>query len=90
MLYGNGGFSTETGNPAQIYVMRASSNPAEFGAVTAWHLDARNPVSITLATNFEMRPDDIVFVQEQPITVWSRTVDQFFPTIFNASVAAVQ
>ncbi len=90
VLYGNGGFSTETGNPAQIYVMRASSNPAEFGAVTAWHLDARNPVSITLATNFEMRPDDIVFVQEQPITVWSRTVDQFFPTIFNASVAAVQ
>ncbi len=90
VMYDNGGYNTETGNPAQIYVLRASSNPSEFGAVTAWHLDARNAVMMTLATKFEMRPDDVVFIQEQPITVWARTVDQFFPELFNASVAAVQ
>ena len=40
-IYSKSGFSSETGNPSQIYVLRGSSNPADFGAVTAWHLDAR-------------------------------------------------
>lgn len=79
VLFDNGGFPTATGNPAQIYVLRASPDPAEFGAVTAWHLDATNAASLTLATRLQMRPDDIVFVEEQPITSWGRALDQFFP-----------
>jgi polysaccharide biosynthesis/export protein len=90
VIYENGGFSTATGDPAQIYVLRASSNPAEFGAVTAWHLDARNPVTITLAADFEMRPDDVVFIEEQVITVWGRTLDQLFPTLIGTTAAAIQ
>jgi polysaccharide biosynthesis/export protein len=90
VIYENGGFSTATGDPAQIYVLRASSNPAEFGAVTAWHLDARNPVTITLAADFEMRPDDVVFIEEQVITVWGRTLDQLFPSLINTTAAAIQ
>lgn len=88
VIYDNGGFSTATGNPAQIYVLRASTNPAEFGAVTAWHLDARNPATITLATRFEMRPDDILFIEEQPITRWNRALQQAFPTLINTAAAA--
>ncbi|MGH1355072.1 MAG: polysaccharide biosynthesis/export family protein [Thalassovita sp.] len=81
VLYEQGGFNTATGNPAQIYVLRASSAPEEFGAVTAWHLDARNAVNITLATRMEMRPNDIVFIEEQPVTKWGRAVQQIFPTL---------
>jgi polysaccharide biosynthesis/export protein len=88
VIYGNGGFNTATGNPAQIYVLRASTNPAEFGAVTAWHLDARNPATITLATRFQMRPDDILFIEEQPITRWNRALQQAFPTLINSAAAA--
>ncbi|MBE0453703.1 MAG: polysaccharide biosynthesis/export family protein [Roseovarius sp.] len=90
VLYGEGGFPTQTGNPANVYVLRQSQDPVEFGAVTAWHLDMRNAVNMTLATQMEMRPNDIVFVEEQPITKWNRVVQQFVPTLLTtpASIAA--
>lgn len=85
VLYGNGGFPTETGNASNIYVLRPSSDPAEFGAVTAWHLDAANAVNMTLATRMQMRPNDIVFIEEQPITKWGRALQQFLPTLLNTA-----
>jgi polysaccharide biosynthesis/export protein len=89
VLFENGGFATETGNPGQIYVLRASPDPADFGAVTAWHLDATNAAAFTLATRMEMRPDDIIFIEEQPITSWSRALDQLFPTIINVAASSI-
>lgn len=89
MLYDNDGFDTATGNPAQIYVLRASPNPADFGAVTAWHLDGANVVNMTIATRFLMRPDDIIFIEEQPITKWNRALNQIFPTLLNVAAAGV-
>ncbi|MBU2358437.1 MAG: polysaccharide biosynthesis/export family protein [Alphaproteobacteria bacterium] len=88
-LYGNGGFSTETGNPAQIYVLRSSDDPMDLGVVTAWHLNARNAAMLILATKFEMRPNDIVFIAEQPITSWNRALQQLFPTLINSAARAV-
>jgi polysaccharide export outer membrane protein len=89
VLYDNGGFRTETGNPAHIYVLRASDNPAEFGAVTAWHLNASNAANITIATQMEMRPNDVVFIEEQPITKWARALRQFFPPLISTAVGTV-
>ena len=90
VLYDNGGFSTQTGNPAHIYVLRASSNPADFGAVTAWHLNAGNAANITIATQMEMRPNDVVFIEEQPITKWNRALSQFFPPLISIATSAVR
>lgn len=84
-LYGNGGFSTATGNPGQIYVLRSSDDPMDLGVVTAWHLNARNAAMLTLATRFEMRPNDIIFIAEQPITSWNRALQQAFPTLINSA-----
>ena len=78
---GGGGFETETGNPSQIYVLRAMSSGTQGEPVTAWQLDARNAGNLTLATQFEMRPNDLVFIEEQPITRWNRAFQQFFPTL---------
>jgi polysaccharide export outer membrane protein len=90
VLYGEGGIPTRTGNPGNIYVLRPSADPAEFGAVTAWHLDAQNAINITLAARMQMRPNDIVFVEEQPITKWNRVVQQIVPSLLltPASIAA--
>jgi len=90
VLFGNGGFPTRTGDASNIYVLRPSANPAEFGAVTAWHLDTRNAVNITLATRMQMRPNDIVFIEEQPITKWNRVLQQFVPSLLTtpANIAA--
>jgi polysaccharide export outer membrane protein len=71
-------------------VLRTNSDPSVGGAVTAWHLDARNAANLTLATQFEMRPNDIIFVEEQPITRWNRAFQQFFPTLVNAAGGALE
>ena len=89
VLYGNGGFRTETANPANIYVLRPSTDPSEFGAITAWHLNGSNSVNLILATRMEMRPNDIVFLGEQPITKWGRALNQFLPTLINTATRAV-
>ena len=82
-LYADGGFSTETGNPGQIYVLRSSVE--DFGAVTAWHLDARNVSNLLLATRLNLLPNDIVFIAEQPVTRWNRVVQQLVPSLITTS-----
>lgn len=84
VLYDGGGFDTTTGDPSEIYVLRSLGGAP---AVTAYHLDARNAVNLVLATRFEMRPNDIVFVEEQPITKWNRALQQAFPTLLNTAAA---
>ena len=79
VLYESGGFETKTGNPAEIYVLRATADASEPGAVTAWHLDAENVANIVIATRMQMRPNDVVFIEEQPITKWGRSLQQLFP-----------
>lgn len=87
-LYSNGGVPTETGNVREIYVLRGSPDPREFGAMTAWQLDGRNAASFLLATRFELRPNDVIFVAEQPVTRWNRVIRQITPSLISTSVAA--
>nr|WP_170541638.1 hypothetical protein [Ruegeria arenilitoris] len=87
-MFYEGGYSTRTADASQIYVLRASPKPEEFGAVTAWHLDARNPAALSIAARTELRPNDIVFIREQPITTWGRALDQFLPSLVNAGLDA--
>lgn len=84
-LFENGGIASTTGDISQVYVLRASDDPAEFGAVTAWHLDARNAANFALAAQFELRPDDTIFVAQQPITRWDRALSQFVPTLISVA-----
>lgn len=90
VLFDSGGFNNETGNPAHIYVLRASTDPAQSGTITAWNLDARNAAAFTLAPRFEMRPDDIVFIEQQPITRWNRAIQQSIPSVIATVGAAGQ
>jgi polysaccharide export outer membrane protein len=84
-LYAGDGFSSQTANTSQIYVLRGSQNAN--GAVTAWHLNARDVTNITLATRMKMLPNDIVFIAEQPITKWNRAFQQILPRLIGAGAA---
>lgn len=79
-LFSENGFSSETGNPSQIYVLRGETGTDD---VIAWHLDARNVAKLVLATQFQMRPNDIIFIAEQPVTRWNRTVQQIVPSLIS-------
>lgn len=83
-----GGFSLETGNASQIYVLRGSDDIPYAPAITAWQLDVRNAAHLLLATRFELRPNDVVFVAEQPITRWGRVVNQFTPSLITTPIVA--
>jgi len=87
-LYSNGGVPTETGNVREIYVLRSSPDPREFGALTAWQLDGRNAANLPLATRFELRPNDVIFVAEQPVTKWSRVISQITPSLITTAANA--
>ena len=63
--------SNVTSDFSQLYVIRKKSQ-----SHTAYHLDISNPARITLAGDFEMRPDDIIFVATQPLSLYSRTLSQ--------------
>lgn len=80
-----GGVSIATGDISQIYVLRASDIQQNPGAVTAWRLDGRNAANLTLATRFELRPNDIVFIAEQPVTRWHRVIEQLTPSLLSLS-----
>ncbi len=87
-LYSNGGLPTETADVREVYVLRASNDPREFGAVTAWQLNGKDAANFLLATRFQLRPNDVVFVAEQPVTRWSRVIRQITPSLITSGVAA--
>ncbi|MEP1387663.1 MAG: polysaccharide biosynthesis/export family protein [Yoonia sp.] len=82
-LFENGGIASSTGDVSQVYVLRGSTHPREFGAVTAWNLDLRNAANFTLAAQFELRPDDTIFIAQQPVTRWDRALSQIIPQIIS-------
>lgn len=85
VLYAEGGFDVTTGDPSQIYVLRSDDQSDNLAAITAYHLNAQNPANMIVATKLEMRPNDVIFIEEQQITKWSRALQQLFPSLINAA-----
>jgi polysaccharide export outer membrane protein len=88
VLFDDLGIDMKTGDYSEIYVLRRSERPEEAGGVTAYHLDARNAAALTQAAALELRPNDIVFVAEQPITTWNRVLSQLTPQLFFQAASA--
>lgn len=82
VLLDEGGINIESGDYEEIYVIRGALTPEQWGGVTAYHLEADNAVNLVAATQFLMRPNDVVFVAEQPVTTWNRTISQILPNLF--------
>jgi polysaccharide export outer membrane protein len=88
-LYEGGeGLSLVSSDAREIYVLRGSSDPMEFDSVTAWNLNIKNAAGLTLASRFEMRPNDIIFASPMPVTKWKRIIDQITPTIINVAATS--
>ena len=70
-IFNGGVLNNITSDFSQIYVIRKYRETH-----LAYHLDITNPARINLASKFEMRPDDIVFVATQPLSLYSRALAQ--------------
>ena len=73
LFTGNGVLSSNSAKRSEVYLLRGR-NP-----VIAYHLDALNPSRLIVAEAMELRPNDILFVTEQPISSFNRTLQTILP-----------
>jgi polysaccharide export outer membrane protein len=72
----SGGVNPASGDPRQIFVVRAAS--AEQPEI--YHLDARSPVAFALAEGFELQARDVVYVDPVPLVRWNRVISLILPS----------
>ena len=74
ILFTSGGpLSASSAKRSEVYLLRGS-NP-----VVAYHLDAQSPTRLIVADAMELRPNDILYVAEQPIISFNRTLATIIP-----------
>ncbi|CAB3732740.1 hypothetical protein LMG27174_05956 [Paraburkholderia rhynchosiae] len=80
-----GSFNPSSSDPRQLYVVRnvKSGHPEVF------HLDARSPVSMMLASKFPLQPNDVVYVDANDLVRVSRVLNLLLPAIDASLTAAV-
>lgn len=70
------GINQRAAEPERIFVLRL-----EKGKPVAYLLDASEPAAILIATAFQMKPQDVVFVSTADITRWGRALNQILPSL---------
>ncbi|WP_414695995.1 polysaccharide biosynthesis/export family protein [Paraburkholderia sp.] len=70
-----GGISQVSGDASQVYVVRGrdTSKPV------VYHLDASSASAMATADAFEMKPNDVVFVDASALVKWSRVIGLILP-----------
>ncbi|SDR99294.1 polysaccharide export outer membrane protein [Halopseudomonas xinjiangensis] len=74
-----GGPLQETASGREVYVIRGVED-LETQKATVFQLNASSPTAFILADQFEMQPQDVVFVGPAEITRWNRFISQLFPS----------
>ena len=74
VLFTSGGpLSSSSAKRSEVYLLRGNS------PVVAYHLDAQSPTRLIVADAMELRPNDILYVAEQPIISFNRTLATIIP-----------
>ncbi|WP_322061717.1 polysaccharide biosynthesis/export family protein [Paraburkholderia sp. J63] len=71
-----GGISQASGDASQVYVVRGRDT----GKPVVFHLDASNAAAMATADGFELKPNDVVFVDTSALVKWSRVISLILPT----------
>jgi polysaccharide export outer membrane protein len=73
---GAGGLEPQIANVGKIYVIRG-----DFNEPNIYKLDASSADAMLLASSFQLKPRDVVYVAPYNVTRWSRVMAQIVPTI---------
>jgi polysaccharide export outer membrane protein len=68
-----GPLEVQTAQRSAVYLLRGND------PIRAYHLDVQNPARILVANEVELRPNDVVFTAEQPISVFNRVLATILP-----------
>jgi polysaccharide export outer membrane protein len=72
----SGGVNPASGDPRQIFVVRAANTEQP----EIYHLDARSPAAFALAEGFELQARDVVYVDPVPLVRWNRVISLILPS----------
>ncbi len=70
-----GGISQVSGDASQVYVVRGR----DVGKRVIYHLDATSASAMATADSFELKPNDVVFVDASALVKWSRVIGLILP-----------
>ncbi|MEM5341681.1 polysaccharide biosynthesis/export family protein [Paraburkholderia azotifigens] len=70
-----GGISQVSGDASQVYVVRNR----DAGKRVVYHLDATSASAMATADSFELKPNDVVFVDASALVKWSRVIGLILP-----------
>jgi polysaccharide export outer membrane protein len=74
LLAPGGPMATPSAQRSAVYLLRGKD------PVRAYHLDTQNPARLLVADAVDLKPEDIVFVGEQPINTFTRVLATILPT----------
>ncbi|WP_412101796.1 polysaccharide biosynthesis/export family protein [Paraburkholderia sp. XV] len=77
-----GSLNNATADASEVYVIRDSMSPTP----QIYHLDAKSPVAMIFANQFELNPRDVVYVDGNGLVRFSRVLSLLLPAV-NAALA---
>jgi polysaccharide export outer membrane protein len=80
-----GSLNNATADASEVYVIRDSTSATP----QIFHLDARSPVSMILANQFELNPRDVVYVDGNGLVRFSRVLSLLLPAVNAALTGAI-
>lgn len=84
---GVGGINQEKADGDALYVIRPNQDTTS-GLVKIYQLRAKSPAAYMLASQFEVYPDDIVYVGSSDIVRWNKVISNILPSssiVYNAA-----
>lgn len=73
---GEAGGVSIASNPGQIYVIRMNDDEK----ADIYHLDANSPTALILASGFNLRPQDMVYIDPARVVRWNRVISNILPS----------
>ena len=71
-----GGIAQASADASQVYVVRGRDT----GKPVVFHLNASSATAMAMADAFELKPNDVVFVDTSSLVKWSRVISLILPT----------
>ncbi|MCL7939465.1 polysaccharide export protein [Halomonas sp. ATCH28] len=75
-----GGVNEESAEPSGIFVIRGQDEGSDKLA-TVFQLDISNATAFTMGSDFQLQPQDVIYVTTAPVARWNRVISLLLPSI---------